>query len=234
MRPRPMPLFLRSAPGRSHGLLAATVGCGTLWLAIVAGAMLEVDSTVLVAFGVLGVLGTVAVLIAIQLQHTRLASMAATDALTALPNHRAFHEALAVELDRSRPLSTPISLVALDIDGFKEINDTHGHIVGDRVLREAAAAIAGRVRETDFPARLGGDEFVVICPETGADGMRTVAEGLERTLGEDRIAASVGFADRRATDEGPSDLIARADAEMYRRKRESGNGRSRAAEPVAA
>jgi diguanylate cyclase (GGDEF)-like protein len=159
---------------------------------------------------------------------------ALSDPLTGLANRQAFEQELDREWKRATRYEHDLGLLLIDLDGFKEINDTHGHIAGDRVLREAAAAIAGRVRETDFPARLGGDEFVVICPETGEGGMRTVADGLERTLREDQIAASVGFADRKLSDEGPSDLIARADSEMYRRKRESGGGRGRAPEPVAA
>ncbi len=158
---------------------------------------------------------------------------ALSDPLTGLANRQAFEQELDREWKRAARYEHDLGLLLIDLDGFKEINDTHGHLAGDRVLREAAAAIAGRVRETDFPARLGGDEFVVICPETGADGMKTVAEGLERTLREDRIAASVGFAERLSSDESPSDVIARADAEMYRRKREAGGGRGATPEPVA-
>jgi diguanylate cyclase (GGDEF)-like protein len=231
MRPRPMPLFLRSAPGRSHGLLAATVGCGTLWLAIVVGPMLEVDSTVLVAFGVLGVLSTVAVLIAIQLQHTRLASMAATDALTALPNHRAFHEALAVELDRSRPLGTPISLVALDIDGFKEINDTHGHPFGDEVLRAVGGALRQAIRPGDIAARTGGDEFGLIL--TGVTGRNAfaIAERARAAVGELRVGGlaltcSAGLALYPHDAEDASTLVELADSALYWAKR-GGRDRTR-------
>jgi diguanylate cyclase (GGDEF)-like protein len=226
-----MPPFLRSAPGRSHGLLAATVACGALWLAIVLGAMLEVDATVLVAFGVLGVLATVAVLVAIQLQHTRLASLAATDALTALPNHRAFHEALAIELDRTLPLGTPISLVALDIDGFKEINDTHGHPFGDEVLRAVGGALRHAIRPGDIAARTGGDEFgLILIGVTGRNAL-AIAERARAAVGELRVGGleltcSAGIALYPHDAEDASTLVELADSALYWAKR-GGRDRTR-------
>jgi diguanylate cyclase (GGDEF)-like protein len=226
-----MPLFIPSAPARSHGLLAATLACGALWLAIVAAAMLEVDPTVLVAFGVLGVLGTVAVLIAIQLQHRRLASMAATDALTGLPNHRAFHEALALELDRTRPLGTPISLVALDIDGFKEINDTHGHPFGDEVLRAAGAALRRAIRPCDIAARTGGDEFgLILIGVTGRNAF-AIAERARAAVGAVKVGrieltCSAGLALYPHDAEDASTLVELADSALYWAKR-GGRDRTR-------
>jgi diguanylate cyclase (GGDEF)-like protein len=145
---------------------------------------------------------------------------ALSDPLTGLPNRQAFDLQLDAEWKRSSRYGDELGLMLLDLDGFKAINDTKGHLAGDRVLRQAAAAIAGRVRETDFAARIGGDEFVVICPETGAEGLRALADGLQAALKDRDIEASVGFAEWRKADSEPADLFARADEEMYRRKRD--------------
>ena len=154
---------------------------------------------------------------------------ALSDQLTGLANRQAFDLQLDREWKRAVRYEHELGLLLIDLDGFKEINDTQGHAAGDRVLREAAAGIAGRVRETDYPARLGGDEFVVICPETGEEGMAILAEGLEGTLRAHGIEASVGYSERRATDASPAEVVDRADGEMYRRKRESNGARQREA-----
>jgi len=144
---------------------------------------------------------------------------ALSDSLTGLSNRQAFHQQLEREWKRSLRYGHELGLVLLDLDGFKQINDTQGHPAGDRVLREAAATISGRVRETDIPARLGGDEFVVICPETGRSGLDTLAQGLTEALESHSIRASIGFAQREPEDLLQADLIARADAAMYEAKR---------------
>jgi diguanylate cyclase (GGDEF)-like protein len=148
----------------------------------------------------------------------RAANDALADPLTGLSNRHGFESQLGKEWKRAERYSHPLGLLLLDLDGFKQVNDTHGHATGDRVLREAAAVIVGRVRETDVAARLGGDEFVVICPETHGPGLEALADGLRDELAEHSIAASVGFAQREDADAGPSELIARADEAMYRQK----------------
>jgi diguanylate cyclase (GGDEF)-like protein len=149
----------------------------------------------------------------------RLAQDALADPLTGLVNRQGFETQLSKEWKRAQRYGNELGILLLDLDNFKDVNDTHGHVVGDRVLREAAAVIAGRVRETDMPARLGGDEFVVICPETAAAGLHALATGLSDALESHSIAASVGFAQREPGDTSPSDLIARADRSMYGQKR---------------
>jgi diguanylate cyclase len=146
---------------------------------------------------------------------------ALVDSLTGLANREGFEQRLESEWRRALRYERDLGLLMLDLDGFKEINDTHGHMEGDRVLKAAAAAISGRIRETDFASRFGGDEFVVLCPETAGRGLKTLSDGLEETLRLHRIQASAGFTQREPSDSSPDDLIARADATMYRRKRES-------------
>ena len=143
---------------------------------------------------------------------------ALADPLTGLTNRAGFEQRLAKEWARAKRYERGLGLVLIDLDDFKQVNDTQGHMAGDRVLREAAAAICGRIRETDLAARLGGDEFVVLCPETTNAGLETLAIGLERTLAEHGIDGSAGHAQREPLDDQPGELIARADQSMYQRK----------------
>jgi diguanylate cyclase (GGDEF)-like protein len=142
------------------------------------------------------------------------------DSLTGLVNRKGFEQRLEREWRRATRYDRPLGLLLLDLDGFKGINDTMGHAEGDEVLRRTAQAIRERgLRESDQAARIGGDEFVVLCPETDYGGLVTVAESLERSLAHLEVDASIGFAAREASDERPADLLARADAAMYLRKR---------------
>jgi diguanylate cyclase (GGDEF)-like protein len=120
---------------------------------------------------------------------------------------------------RSDRYGRPLGLVMLDLDGFKHLNDTRGHKEGDRVLRETAALIADRLRAIDMAARLGGDEFAALCPETPSEGLDALTHSLERCLEGLPVGASIGYASREPTDDDPLDLLARADAAMYRQKR---------------
>jgi diguanylate cyclase (GGDEF)-like protein len=154
--------------------------------------------------------------------------LSVTDDLTRLYNSRYLNAALRREVERSRRYRGPVSLIFLDLDGFKNVNDRHGHLTGSRTLVEVGAAIRATVREIDVVARFGGDEFCVILPQTGIDGATVIAERIReriertpfmRTQGlEVRITASFGIAsypDHGATQD---DLIARADQAMYAAK----------------
>jgi two-component system, cell cycle response regulator len=111
-------------------------------------------------------------------QADRLAALAETDALTGLANRRALRRRLAEEFRRSKRYRTPVSLLLVDIDGLKQLNDTHGHPAGDRIIRIVADAIGRRLRASDFGARWGGDEFAILAPNTPANAAQASAERL--------------------------------------------------------
>jgi diguanylate cyclase (GGDEF)-like protein len=163
----------------------------------------------------------------------RVERAALVDSLTGLPNRLAFERRLAKEWRRSDRYDRPLGFLLIDLDNFKEVNDTQGHAAGDAVLREVAAAISGRIRVSDMAARLGGDEFVVICPETPLEGLKIVARSLEERLHEASIASSVGFTEREPSDENPEAFVERADAAMYRRKQSTRGHRQRKAGRLA-
>jgi diguanylate cyclase (GGDEF)-like protein len=113
--------------------------------------------------------------------HERL--LARTDQLTGLANSRAFAELAEFELLRARRYGRPLSLLYIDLDGFKTINDQQGHAAGDVVLQRAAGALRESLRRTDIVARLGGDEFVVLLPETGSESAVIVIGKVQQALG---------------------------------------------------
>lgn len=108
--------------------------------------------------------------------------LARTDALTGLLNRRGFEEQLAGEIERSNRYGHEMAVLIGDLDGFKQLNDEHGHGAGDIALRRVAEVITATLRDSDRAARLGGDEFVVIAPETGASAARTLARRLARAI----------------------------------------------------
>ncbi len=152
---------------------------------------------------------------------------ALTDPLTGLPNRRAFEETLEREVHRARRYGHTFALLMVDLNGFKRINDTYGHVQGDVVLRQAAQALRSALRDSDFLARYGGDEFVILLPETNARRARRVAQKLAQCIEqltfeglppEERCGLSAGVAvyPRDATD--PYRLLELADQRMYAHK----------------
>jgi diguanylate cyclase (GGDEF)-like protein len=166
---------------------------------------------------------------------------ATRDALTDLPNQKMFWELLDYEVARARRHDYKFCVLVLDFDGFKLVNDTHGHAVGDTLLREAASVLRGSMRAGDLLARYGGDEFVVIAPECGTEQGHTVARRLLDDLAAFaipapdgsplRIAASIGLACFPDHGTGPKDLFRMADVMMYRAK---SHGKGRISSPTAA
>lgn len=155
--------------------------------------------------------------------------LAATDPLTGASNRRRFDEAVRTEVARSRRYGTPLSLIMLDIDHFKRINDSLGHPVGDQVLAEFARLISGNVRDTDLFARLGGEEFAVLAANCDMGCARQFAEKLRRQVEAhefpegSRLTCSFGVAGYRNDDDRDT-LIKRADEALYFAK---GEGRNR-------
>ncbi|MGI5865478.1 MAG: GGDEF domain-containing protein [Myxococcales bacterium] len=157
-----------------------------------------------------------------------------TDALTGLYNRCLFEERLREEFVRSQRFGDPLSLIMIDLDHFKRVNDRHGHLAGDEVLRGAASILRNCVREIDIVTRYGGEEFAVILPRTCLPGCLAVAERIWRAFGEARFGAaecrlrvsvSVGVASMPAKDVRiPSDLVDAADRALYQAKR---SGRDR-------
>jgi diguanylate cyclase (GGDEF)-like protein len=121
-----------------------------------------------------------------------LEQLAANDPLTGLPNRRTFDEQFFLEVERSRRNGQTLSVIMLDLDQFKRINDTHGHATGDEALRQIGRALTNRPRRTDLVARYGGDEFVWVLPGSGADDAVEVAERLRQTVGEIAIETPEG------------------------------------------
>jgi diguanylate cyclase len=154
----------------------------------------------------------------------RLAGLAAYDGLTGLLNQRQFPRRLETELERGRRADRPTSLVVLDLDHFKRVNDEYGHAVGDLVLAGLAADVRAALRSFDVPCRIGGDEFAVILPDTDKrDGLEVVQRIRERAArGGDGslppVTMSCGVATHPDDAASAKDLCLRADAAMYRAK----------------
>ena len=159
----------------------------------------------------------------------RRAEHADTDELTSLPNRRAFKEALMHEIQRAKRYGTPLSLTLFDLDHFKQVNDSHGHPAGDRVLVAVARAVERNLRESDVFARVGGEEFVVLLPNTNEEGAVEFAERLRAALQaisplalevDAQITASFGVVefDRGSDDSTGETLSAAADAALYNAK----------------
>jgi len=151
------------------------------------------------------------------------------DGLTGLLNARTFTERLELELERTRRYGGGLSLLYLDLDNFKKVNDTFGHLAGDEVLRRVANAIAATVRQVDVAARLGGDEFVVLMPSTtsqvAGSAAQRVHSAVATALGKtNRVTASTGLVSCGTLPKTAQTLITRADQAMYDAKRQ---GKSR-------
>jgi diguanylate cyclase (GGDEF)-like protein len=151
--------------------------------------------------------------------------LAVTDDLTKLYNSRYVNSYLEQAIERAREASGTLAVMFLDLDGFKSINDRHGHFYGSRSLREVGSLIRSAVREEDVVSRYGGDEFVIVLPDTDAEGALAVAERIRNALKEHRFLAEFGLEARLSASLGlslypdhgtePQELMQKADQAMY-------------------
>jgi diguanylate cyclase (GGDEF)-like protein len=187
----------------------------------------------IVGVSLAGLLGALVFIWSRNERMQELQRLADHDSLTGLKNRRRFEEDLRTELARSRRDETKGALLLLDLDEFKNVNDTHGHPVGDRVIEEIASVLNRRARETDVLARVGGDEFAIVLPRCDAEEAQTVADAITTAIrehvsrpdGVPRTTASIGVALFGAgTDATFDSVLADADAAMYSAKEAGRDG----------
>ncbi|MFN3580419.1 MAG: GGDEF domain-containing protein, partial [Pseudomonas sp.] len=171
--------------------------------------------------------------------------LALRDALTGIPNRRAILEELEREIDRARRTDTSLAIAIIDLDHFKSINDQHGHLAGDEVLRHCVEQMKRRLRQADNLGRYGGEEFLLLMPGATVEGAMTAVEGLREAIagnhthfGELTIAQSFSagvWVGVPSTDDNGNSLIAQADAALYQCKAAGRNAvRLAAVEPAVA
>lgn len=164
----------------------------------------------------------------LQGANEQLSALATTDGLTGLKNHRAFQEKLDLECKLATRYERPLSLLMIDVDHFKQYNDTHGHPAGDEILRAVAETIQHQARSVDFAARYGGEEFAVILPNTGVDSTRVFAERLRKAIqaapwSQEKVTISVGGATLTPEIADSNTLISLADSALYLSKHRGRN-----------
>lgn len=177
-----------------------------------------------------------AVQIANAMMYQQMEKMATTDGLTGLFNHRYFQERLASEINRSERYQEKLSLILVDIDHFKKVNDTYGHPAGDKILKGVANILSSSIRTVDVAARYGGEEFAVILVNTDGRGAKETAERIRKTMENGKfdlsgniigITGSMGiavFPDDTGLDDGSQRLlISRTDSALYLAKKEGRN-----------
>lgn len=168
-----------------------------------------------------------------HLRHEQMNKLAITDGLTRLFNHRYFQERLAQEFERAKRFSQDLSLILMDIDFFKRINDTYGHPVGDVILKAVAARISAHLRKIDLTARYGGEEFAMLLPQTNIEMAMAVAERIREDMAEKPIETdkgsltvtiSLGVCDTSVSGVTRAvDLVRKADEALYAAKKDGRN-----------
>ncbi len=170
----------------------------------------------------------------LQSANQKLEQLARTDALTGLPNRRHLKETLAFYFELARRGGRSLAFAMIDVDNFKNYNDSHGHPAGDLVLQELAQILRQRVRQTDIPCRYGGEEFAILFLDTELKQAATVAEALRKRVAYNEFAhgneqplgclsISIGIAELQPDMQDPTDLVERADKALYRAKEEGRN-----------
>jgi diguanylate cyclase (GGDEF)-like protein len=217
--------FLLSCREQNVGVLVATDPIASARVPRLSGALQS---------GLRGVLQAVAGSLDKALLLAKAEALSVTDDLTLLYNSRYLNQVLRRETKRAVRNGRPLSVLFIDLDGFKSINDTYGHLSGSRALVEAGGVIRGSARETDIAARFGGDEFALILPDTGAPGALAVAERVRERIAAHpflagdglslSLTASVGVATLPDAADSADELVEAADAAMYHVKDRGKNG----------
>ena len=165
--------------------------------------------------------------IACAIRFQQAEQQASTDSLTGLPNARSLRLFLEGEIERCASAESPLAIMFCDLDGFKQVNDRYGHLVGDDLLRRVAAIMLANCRDSDYVARMGGDEFVIVLPGARSDEFDRRTEALDRQVRrvgqeiapEEKLGVSIGLASFPEHGTTADSLLAYADAEMFRTKR---------------
>jgi diguanylate cyclase (GGDEF)-like protein len=188
----------RGLPGASGSAIALPLTCRNRVIGALvcldqqpSSSMPSLGSSLLLSLRVLLEPSAIALDSAMAIQKAE--ALSVNDHLTGLFNQRFLHSVLRRETKRALRSGSPLSALFLDLDDFKQVNDQHGHLVGSRVIKEAAALIKESSRETDVVARFGGDEFVVVLPETATEGALSVAERIRERVRAERFLASDGL-----------------------------------------
>jgi len=200
-----------------------------VWIENVCRAVRDPDTRALT-----GIQGSARDVTAYKVREDELTHRALHDPLTGVPNRTLFDQRLSAAQRAQRRSGAPFAVLAIDLDGFKEVNDAYGHLEGDRALVEVAGRLAANVRQADTVGRVGGDEFMVLCRDASADDALALAERLVVALsqpvvvagGKAEMSASIGVAPADGTQVSIEDLLGAADRAMYDAKR-SGKGRVR-------
>jgi len=164
----------------------------------------------------------------LKAQNEQIKRLSITDHLTGLFNRQKMDELLSHEIHRAQRSHSPFSLIMLDLDYFKSVNDSYGHQVGDEVLIEAAQILQQSIRKTDAVGRWGGEEFLIICPDTDAQGGAQLAESIRSKIAQHRFSvaghrtASLGVSHYHTSDSAKS-LLERADSALYQAKQQGRN-----------
>jgi diguanylate cyclase (GGDEF)-like protein len=159
----------------------------------------------------------------------RESSLARIDILTELPNRRDLYEIGGVEIERARRYRHPLTVISLDLDNFKSVNDRDGHDAGDRLLRAIAETLRQNIRSMDIAARIGGDEFVILLPEAGREAAEEIATKLHQKLTDAMqkelwpVTGSLGVATFIVPPSNIDELIRRADILLYNAKQKGKN-----------
>ena len=221
---------------RVTALCGGTALAGTLLVVLTDATMQEERQTMFLLFGMLAGASVLAVAAAVNRSNRerrervltdQIAELASTDGLTGCAVHRVFYERLSLEIARSQRHGHPLSLILVDVDDFKGVNDSYGHLVGDHVLAGIGAVLRARVRSVDLVARLGGDEFGVLLPDTDRSAAAAFAERVRREACaglEVPVTLSIGVSGFDGGAPTAEHIVDEADFALYQVKRAGRDG----------